>query len=96
MVKKAKLRSPTAQSNAKEVKSKSSIKDQISEFEKEIAGTKYKIINDKIKKNYRDAMGKIKSIREAKELHKHFSKHIRSEGGAFIYTPSENIKWYIN
>jgi len=85
---KIKSRNITATEDSTDTKDSADTKDS--------TGTKYKIINDKIKKNYRDAMGKIKSIREAKELHNHFSKHIRSEGGAFIYTPSENIKWHIN
>ncbi len=59
-------------------------------------GTKYKIINDKIKKNYRDALSKLKSIRKAKELHAHLLKNIVKEGGAFIYKPSEDIVWHID
>ena len=63
---------------------------------KDHTGTKYKIINDKIKKNYRDALTKLKGIRNAKALHAHLLSSIRKEGGAFIYEPTEDIVWHIN
>ncbi|WP_156968229.1 hypothetical protein [Desulfobacter vibrioformis] len=56
--------------------------------------TDYKTINNMIKKNYLDAMKKLKSL--DKNLHTYFSNHIRSEGGAFIYTPSEDITWHLD
>jgi hypothetical protein len=58
------------------------------------ANTDYKIINDKIKKNYRDAMKKLKTL--DKSLHSYFSEHVRSEGGAFIYEPPEGIDWHLD
>ncbi|WP_020586681.1 hypothetical protein [Desulfobacter curvatus] len=59
-------------------------------------GTKYKIINDKIKKNYRDALTKLKGIRKAKALHAHLLNSIRKEDGAFIYEPLEDIVWHLD
>ncbi len=60
----------------------------------DFTGTKYKVINDKIKKNYRDAMKKIKTV--DKNLHSYFSDHIKSEDGAFIYSPPEDIFWHLD
>jgi hypothetical protein len=57
---------------------------------------RYHKINGKIKKNYRDALGVLKKTKEAEMLHAHFSKYIRSEDGAFIYEPPEDIDWHLD
>jgi len=53
----------------------------------------YRDINGKIKKNYSDAMKKIKKENHA--LHEYFAKHIQKKDGAFIYKPSEDIDWHL-
>ena len=56
--------------------------------------SEYKMINDKIKKNYRDAMKKLKSVNP--DLHTHFTKRIKSDGGAFVYTASDDFEWHLS
>lgn len=57
---------------------------------------RYRKINGRIKKNYRDALSKLKGVKDAKDLHAHLSKHFRSEDGAFIYSPPEDIIWHLD
>jgi hypothetical protein len=55
---------------------------------------RYQQISNNVKKNYRDAKEIIKKL--DKDLYSYFSDHIRSEGGAFIYTPSKDIDWHLS
>lgn len=55
---------------------------------------RYKKTATRIKKNYADAMTKIKDNDPA--LHQHFLDYIKKEGGAFIYKPAEDIVWHLD
>lgn len=55
---------------------------------------RYKKSATRIKKNYADAMKKIRENDPA--LHQHFVDHIKKQGGAFIYTPPEDIVWHLD
>lgn len=61
-----------------------------------IPETKYKKINDKIKKNYRDALSILNKTKGAKELWAHLSDSIQKGEGAFIYNPPEGIDWHLD
>jgi len=61
---------------------------------KKFKDSNYEDINDKIKKNFRDALKKIK--KEQPVLFEHFNTHIKRKGGAFIYEPPEEIAWHLD
>ena len=54
----------------------------------------YRDINGKIKKNYSDAIKKIK--KENPALHDHFVKYLTKKDGAFIYNQPDNFKWHLS
>ena len=59
---------------------------------------RHKKIGINIRKNYRDAITTLKKIKDPaiNDLLDHLSKHFRSEGGAFIYTPPEGFNWHLS
>jgi hypothetical protein len=61
-----------------------------------ISETKYKKINDRIKKNFRDALSILNKTKGAKELWAHLSDNIQKDEGAFIYKSPEGIDWHLD